>query len=179
MTTAAYHATRWPERYLPAKSAVFVRNEIVIAAPPDHIWPWLLRAELWPEWYANAADIHFLSHTGPDLRNRSRFRWRTFGVRITSKVLEFEPCTRLAWDAHGIGVEAYHAWTLTRLADGSTHVLTEETQNGWLARLGKRLMPNRMSAMHQAWLEALAAKAEAGPPAEVRVPISAKTQIAV
>ena len=164
MTTSPICEIRWPERFLPTKSAVFVRNEIVIAAAPEYIWSWLLRAELWPQWYANADDIHFLSHAGPDLRDRSRFRWKTFGVKITSKVLEFEPCTRLAWDAHGIGVDAYHGWVLTPLEDGSTHVLTEETQNGWLARLGKKLMPNRMSAMHQAWLEALKLKAESGPP---------------
>jgi uncharacterized protein YndB with AHSA1/START domain len=169
MTTATLNATRWPERYLPAKSAVFVRNDIEIAAPPEHVWAWLLRAQLWPEWYANSADIHFLSHTGPDRRDRSRFRWRTFGVRITSKVLEFDPCARLAWDAHGIGVSAYHTWTLTRKPDGATHVLTEETQNGWLARLSKRLMPTRLHDRHQEWLEGLAAKAESGPPPEVGV----------
>jgi hypothetical protein len=165
MTTPAELPIRWPERYLPAKTSVFVRNEIVIPAAAENIWPWLLRAELWPEWYANAAEIHFISHTGPDLRNRSRFRWNTFGVRITSKVLEFEPPTRLAWETHGIGLEGYHAWVLTPLADGSTHVLTEETQNGWLARLGQWLMPQRRAAKHQQWLEALSAKAQGGPPA--------------
>ena len=161
---ALHSVVRWPERYLPAKSAVFVRNEIVIPQAPDIVWAWLLRAQSWPEWYTNSRDIHFLSHAGPDLRNRSRFRWRTFGSRITSKVLEFEPCTRLAWDAHGIGVDGYHAWVLTPLDDGSTHVLTEETQHGWLARLGKMLMPTRMFDMHQLWLEALSAKAQGGPP---------------
>jgi uncharacterized protein YndB with AHSA1/START domain len=164
MTNAATTDIRWPERHLPARASVFVRNEIVIAAPPEVVWAWLLRAELWPEWYANSADIHFLSHAGPDPRDRARFRWKTFGVRITSKVLEFEPCRRLAWDAHGIGVDAYHAWLLTPLTEGNTHVVTEESQNGWLARLGKLLMPNRMSTQHQVWLEGLAAKAESGPP---------------
>jgi uncharacterized protein YndB with AHSA1/START domain len=167
MTTPTVSEIHFPDRYLPAKSAVFVRNQIVIPAPPERVWNWLLRAELWPDWYNNSAEVHFLSHTGPDLRNRSRFRWKTFGVRITSKVLEFEPNVRLAWDARGIGIEAYHVWVLTPLADGSTHVLTEETQNGWLARLGKRLMPNRMYDMHQQWLEGLSAKAQAGQPVAV------------
>jgi uncharacterized protein YndB with AHSA1/START domain len=161
----ARSTARWPDRYTPANSAVFVRNEIAIAAPPEVVWAWLLRAEAWPEWYANSRDIHFLSHAGPDLRNRSRFRWRTFGARVTSKVLEFEPYARLAWDAHGIGVDGYHAWVLTRTGDGGTHVVTEETQHGWLARLGKLLMPNRMHDMHQLWLEGLSAKAQGGPPA--------------
>ncbi len=157
-------AIRWPERYLPAAAEVFAHNEITIAAPPETVWAWLIRAESWPDWYANARHIHFISTSGPNLRNRSRIRWNTFGTRITSKVLEFEPCTRLGWDAHGIGVEAYHAWVLTALPTGATHVLTEETQTGWLARLGKRLMPRRMERMHQLWLQGLRDRAEAGPP---------------
>ena len=155
---------RWPAAYLPQSAPVFVHNEIVIAAPAEVVWAWLLRAELWPAWYANASDIHFLSHAAPDLRNRSRFRWKTFGLRLTSKVLEFDPPYRLAWDAHGIGVEAFHAWLLTPLADGSTHVLTEEVQHGWLARLGQRLNPTRTQGQHQLWLEGLARQAETGMP---------------
>jgi uncharacterized protein YndB with AHSA1/START domain len=155
---------RWPERYAPASAEVFVRNEITIAALPETIWAWLIRAESWPEWYKNADHIHFLSTAGPNLRDRSRIRWNTFGARITSKVLEFEPYARLGWDAHGIGIEAYPAWVLTPLGDGTTHVLTEEAQHGWRARIGNRLMPRRLSRMHQLWLEGLCAKAEGGLP---------------
>ena len=152
----------WPERHLPGHTAVFAHNEIVIPAPPAAIWSVLIRAEAWPDWYDNAKHVHFISHAGPSLRDRSRFRWNTFGTRITSKVLEFKPMERLAWNAHGIGVDAYHAWLLTPLENGSTHVLTEETQNGWLARLGKRLMPRRMEQKHQQWLEALSRRVQQG-----------------
>ena len=155
---------RWPEKFLPAKTQVFAHNEIMIPAAPERIWAWLIRAQLWPQWYANSSNIHFLSHTGPDLRDRSRFRWKTFGVRITSKVLEYQPNRRLAWDAQGIGVHAYHAWLLTPVSDGRTHVLTEETQSGWLAKLGAAMLPNRLYAKHQLWLEGLSAKAQAGLP---------------
>ena len=159
-------AISWPAAYLPASAPVFVHNEIMVDAPAEVVWAWLLRAELWPSWYSNASDIHFLSHAAPDLRNRSRFRWKTFGLRLTSKVLEFDPPHRLAWDAHGIGVDAFHAWLLTPLADGSTHVLTEEVQHGWLARLGQRFNPTGIQAQHQRWLEALARQAQSGlPPA--------------
>jgi uncharacterized protein YndB with AHSA1/START domain len=155
---------RWPAKYLPAQTHVFVSNEIVIPAPPEAIWAWLVRAELWPTWYPNAKHVHFRSVSGPDLRDRTRFSWSTFGVKVFSKVLEFEPTTRLAWSAHGIGVDAYHAWLLTPLDDGSTHVLTQETQNGWLARLGKKFMPTRMELKHQMWLEELSRQAQSGPP---------------
>ena len=151
---------RWPDRYRPDHSAVLVHNEIVIAAPVAVIWCLLIRAEEWPAWYTRAADVHFISHAGPDLRDRSRIRWNTFGIRTTSKVLEFEPETRLAWNAHGIGVDAYHAWLLTPLPDGSTHVLTEETQTGWLARVFNRLAPHYMERKHHLWLEQLKHQAQ-------------------
>lgn len=154
----------WPKPYLPTPTHVFASNEIIIPAPPEHIWPWLLRAEEWPKWYANSADIHFLSHTGPTLRNRSRFRWRTFGSRITSKVLEFEPLRRIAWDGHGIGITGYHGWILTPQNDGSTHVLTQESQTGWRARLGKLLNPTGIQTRHKLWLESLSRQAQLGPP---------------
>jgi len=160
--TASRPAIRWPERYLPERAAVFAHNEIVIPAPAAVVWRILVRADEWPEWYANAHDIHFVSHTGPDLRDRSRFRWNTFGVRISSKVLEFEPERLLAWNAHGIGVEAYHVWLLTPLEDGSTQVVTEETQTGWLARLGKRFVPEHLSRRHRVWLEQLSLRARQG-----------------
>jgi uncharacterized protein YndB with AHSA1/START domain len=154
-------ALEWPEAYLPEHADVFSHNELVIPAPAARIWQILLRAEEWPEWYANAAAIHFVSHTGPDLRDRSRFRWDKFGFRISSKVLEFVPERLLAWNAHGIGVEAYHIWQLTPLANGSTLVVTEETQKGWLPAVGKRLMPTHLQRRHQDWLEQLSRRAQA------------------
>lgn len=157
----AENAIQWPVGCSPAESSVHVRNEIEIAAPVEVVWGWLVRAEMWPDWYGNASEVHFTSHTGPALRDRSRFRWKTFGLRVDSKVREFEPFTRLGWDARGMGVNAWHAWVLTATA-GGTHVLTEETQTGWLARLGKTLFPKRMEEQHQLWLEGLKRMAEGG-----------------
>jgi hypothetical protein len=100
------------------------------------------------------------------LKKGSRFHWKTFGVSLGSTVLEYVPNERIAWDAHAFGVDAYHAWVLRPSAKGC-HVLTEETQHGWIARLGMLFMPNRMHQYHQLWLEALAGKAGAGlPPTE-------------
>ena len=153
----------WPPGHAPGESSVHVRNEITIEAPPAAVWAWLLRAERWPDWYRYASDMHFISHAGPNLRDRSRFRWKTFGLHVTSKVLEFKPYTRLAWDARGMGFSGWHAWVLTPVA-GGTHVLTEETQSGWMARLGKTVLPSRMSRMHQVWLESLGRQAGTGLP---------------
>jgi uncharacterized protein YndB with AHSA1/START domain len=154
---------RWPDRYQPGNCPVHVQNELDMAATPERVWAWLIRASLWPTWYANSANLKMLEGTGPNLQKGTRFRWKTFGVTITSTVLEYVPRERIAWDAHAFGIDAYHAWVLQPSSKGC-YVLTEETQHGWLARLGKRFMPNRMHKFHQLWLEGLAAKARGGLP---------------
>ena len=153
----------WPEHFAPANCPIHVRNEIAIAAPPERVWAWLARAQRWPSWYANAANVTFLDGAPPDLGAATRFRWRTFGVTITSTVREHAPPFRLAWDATSFGVEAYHAWLITPTAEGC-HVLTEETQHGFLARLGALAMPRRMWRYHQVWLESLRDRALGGLP---------------
>jgi uncharacterized protein YndB with AHSA1/START domain len=154
---------RWPSEFDPARSPVFVSNELSIAAAPETVWAWLLRAESWPSWYPNSRNVRILEGPRPELARGSRFRWWTFGVRIESVVREFEPCERLAWDARAPGIRAYHAWLLTRTATGC-HVLTEETQHGRVARLGKLFTPNRMHRGHKLWLERLGQMTREGPP---------------
>ncbi len=158
----------WPEYYAPQNSAVHVRNALTMDAPPENVWAWLVRALLWPEWYVNSADVRFLEGTAPDLKLNTQFRWRTFGVTISSTVLEYVPGERIAWDAHGPGFDGYHAWLLQRAGRGC-HVLTEETQHGWLARLNRLFLPHRMSKYHQIWLESLAARARSGLPPDTLI----------
>jgi uncharacterized protein YndB with AHSA1/START domain len=154
---------RWPEEHHPSRTAVHVRNELSMPAPPAAVWAWLVRAELWPGWYRNSHRVRIVSGPRPDLALGSRFHWWTFGVAIDSTVAELVPGERLAWTARGVGVRAYHAWLL-RPAGNGCHVLTEETQNGWAARLGSLAMPSRMHRGHQMWLEALVQKAARGSP---------------
>ncbi|MGD0645857.1 MAG: SRPBCC domain-containing protein [Candidatus Bathyarchaeia archaeon] len=155
----------WPSRYEPANCPVHARNELELASPPEIVWAWLIRAQLWPTWYPNSANVQFLSGQSPDLALGTRFRWKTFGVTVKSTVLEFVPYERLAWDAHGSGLDSYHPW-LIKKTDQGCDVLTEETERGWLARLARTLRPNRIEQLHQVWLEGLRDKASRGlPPA--------------
>ncbi len=148
----------YPAEFKPENTAVFVRNEIDINAAPEIIWAWLVKASRWSEWYPNASNMT-IENGKDELALNTRFRWTTFSATIDSEVREFVPCTRLAWDAHAAGIHAYHAWLIIETENGC-HILTEETQNGFLARLGSFLMPNRMSKYHQIWLESLKRNAE-------------------
>lgn len=133
-----------------------------MTAPVEAVWAWLIKAPLWPSYYSNSADV-VLAGGAQELGDGMTFRWKTFGVKLRTQVTEFEPVQRIAWLARGLGIEAYHAWLLTPTLDDGCHILTEETQYGWLARLGKVLMPGRMHRQHQRWLEGLAAAAKAPP----------------
>jgi Polyketide cyclase / dehydrase and lipid transport len=155
---------RWPENYRPERTAVHVRNEMEMQVQAETVWTWLVRAKLWPTWYPNSQNVT-IEGGGPDLMSGSRFRWKTFGVTLDSKVEEFVPFERLAWSAHSTGIDVYHAWLIERRSSGC-YVLTEESQNGLMARLSSMLRPNNMSRYHQLWLEQLLAKARTGPPPE-------------
>jgi hypothetical protein len=135
-----------------------------MAAKYDAVWAWLVRVALWPSWYPNSANIVFLNGEGPDLALGKRFRWKTFGVTVESAVLEFVPYERIAWDAKGFGVDAYHAWLVEPRGEKESFVLTQEHQDGLMARLNNIAMPNRMYRHHQIWLEKLGEMAKGGLP---------------
>ena len=134
-----------------------------MAAAPEHVWAWLIGATHWPAWYSNSAKVKNIQGPGPNLAEGTKFRWKTFGVTITSTVREFIPGQRIAWDAHAPGLDVYHAWVLQPSSKGC-YVLTEETQHGFIARLGGLFMPNRMHKYHQLWLEGLECQASNGLP---------------
>ena len=153
---------RWPEKYAPERTRLHVKNELAMDVKPEVVWVWLVRARLWPTWYSNSANVA-IEGGGPDLKAGSKFRWKTFGVTLDSRVEEFVPVERLAWSAKTTGIDAYHAWLIEATSAGC-HVKTEETQNGWLAALNGTVRPNDMRRKHQSWLEGLLSKARTGLP---------------
>jgi uncharacterized protein YndB with AHSA1/START domain len=154
---------KWPDRYHPSRAPVHVVNELTIPASCEQVWAWLIRAPLWPSWYSNASDVRLVDRPQSELRLGTMFTWKTFGLRVKSTVQEFVPVERLAWSARGLGVDGYHAWLLLPRQSG-THVITEETQYGALARVQRLLLPGRMRRAHQRWLENLSVQAQSGPP---------------
>ena len=147
---------RWPAAFTPDRAAVHVVNRIDATIPACLAWSRLIRAADWPAIYANAQDVT-IEGGGADLFAGAHFTWRTFGVALKTRVIEFEPETRIAWLATGRGIRACHAWLVTPTEGGCT-ILTEETQHGIAARVGRLLFPGRMERWHQRWLEALAAE---------------------
>ena len=153
---------KWPAGFEPGKSSVYARNEIVIAASPERIWRWMIRAAGWPEWYSNSSSVEFLSGAPPELAPGTVFKWKTFGATITSRVITFDPPRELTWDAHGI-LSAVHGWTIEP-AGAVCRVVTEETQNGILPKLAWWRLRPILERGHQTWVESLKRVAEGGEP---------------
>lgn len=159
----SFMSIRWPDRFDPRVAPVHVRNDLAMSAPAEVVWTWLIRASAWPTWYPNAQAVQIGDGAARDLSAGVEFRWRTFGIPLVSRVGEFVPAERIGWYAQGLGVDVYHAWYLEPRGSGCW-VLTEETQYGFMARLGHLAMPRRMGKWHQIWLENMAARAATGPP---------------
>lgn len=133
---------------------------------PEPVWAWLIRADLWHTWYSNARNV-VISGGKNELGLGATFRWTTFGVSLKSRVEEFVPFERLAWTGEGTGIDVYHAWLIERTGTGC-RVLTEENQNGILARLSAILRPDNMEKYHEVWLQNLLVKAKQGYPPPVQ-----------
>jgi uncharacterized protein YndB with AHSA1/START domain len=161
---------KWPSGMEPGRVPVHAYNEIEIAAPPERVWRWLVRAAQWPRWYGNCAELRFTDgapgeSSGPDLAPGRSFEWRTFGARVRSTVVVFEPYRELGWDARSTRLYAYHGWTLEPGPGGAgCRVVTEETQRGWLPSVARWYLRPMLLRGHQGWLEDLRRVAERGDP---------------
>jgi uncharacterized protein YndB with AHSA1/START domain len=161
--TAGETAISWPDEHTPEASVFHAVNELQMQAPPENVWAWLTRPDLWPRYYSNARLIRHLGGPWPELQLGSRFRWLTFGALVTSEVTEYAPTERLAWSAKSMAGSGHHGWVL-RPEGGGTFVRTEETQRGLGMRLISPGLRPLMTRLHQRWLEGLGRVAAEGPP---------------
>jgi uncharacterized protein YndB with AHSA1/START domain len=154
---------RWPAEHRPEVSTLHAVNEQQMDASRQNVWAWLIRPDLWPSYYSNSRFVRHLDGPWPEVELGSRFRWLTFGVIVSSEIVECEPLERIAWSAKELGASGHHGWVLSE-RDGGTFIRTEETQRGWGMTLAKPVMSRLMPRFHQRWLEGLARVAAEGPP---------------
>ncbi len=86
--------TNWPDKYKPEQSPVYSYNELKIDAAVEVVWAWLVRAPLWPKWYVNSKNVVIESENSLDLKLGTMFSWTTFGIRVRTSIVEFEPSLR-------------------------------------------------------------------------------------
>jgi hypothetical protein len=109
---------------------VFGASEIEIAAEPDAVWGVLTDFDGWPSWNP---DVTAMSIDG-DVAPGTNFKWKSGAASITSTIQRVERPRLIAWTGKTFGMSAIHVYRLDA-RDGGTVVHTEESFEGWLARL--------------------------------------------
>ena len=130
-------------------------SEIVIEAPPDTVWDVLTAIDDWPTWNP---DVKEASLQGP-LAPSTEFRWKAGPGTITSTLQHVERPRLIAWTGRTFGVDAFHVWRLEP-KDGSTHVRTEETFDGLVARLLRGRLQKQLDEGLESGLRHLKTEAE-------------------
>jgi hypothetical protein len=159
----------WPAQFAPGRTDFFIANETVVAAA-DVTAAWALLADTahWTRLNPAITGVE-TDGSGTQLKLGMRFMFRFAGTPVQAEVTEYVTPSggqlgRLAWqgrveqDGETI-LEAYCAWLVETLGDGRLRVVWHETLNGAPAREMAATRPNPALAMHQAWVDDIAAGA--------------------
>ncbi|GLT00949.1 polyketide cyclase [Sphingobium jiangsuense] len=163
----------WPEGHDPESSVNFVAEELdVPSLSAAAVWPHLVDTSEWERYYGYMSDIVFQDGAGPELGLGARFCLNTLTFPVQAEVREFRPPSAgepglLAWhgrvdeggDEEGRGLDLYHIWMIEDLPGGGVRILTQETQQGALAREIAAANPSPMLYSHQDWVKSLATTA--------------------
>ena len=146
---------------VPGRPPIAVRNEAVVHASPERVWDLLADVERWPSWYRACRWVRVESPAGAG--QPLVFSWKAHPVELRSTVVTADRPTSFAILADTPGLHAERTFTLRRTPDGlGTVVVSDETQVGMLARLGRAFLAPRLRAANQAMFDDLARAAARG-----------------
>ncbi len=160
------NAIQWPKKWVPGETDNFVSNEVIVKGLDfNKVVQHLRDASHWGKYYKNSGNVHMHNQDNTILKDKTRFRFETFGFLVEAQVEEFElkdTILRLAWrgwnEAKGDEyLEVYHAWLVEKLDNDRVRILTQESQLGVPAKALAKSVPNAMLNGHQAWLDGLVA----------------------
>jgi len=144
-----------------ARPPIEVRNETVIRASAERVWDLLSDVANWPSWYRACRWVQ-VERTGPGSRPLS-FRWKAHPVELRSTVVAADRPHLFAIVADAQGVHAERTFTIRPTPDGrSVIVISDETQVGWLAWVGRLYLAPRLHAANQVMFADLARAAGDG-----------------
>lgn len=146
---------------LPSRAPIEIRNEAVIPAPAERVWDLLTEVERWPSWYRACRWVRVESQSGA---RATAFRWKAHPVVLSSKVIASERPRAFSFVADTPGIHAERHFTIRPAPDGlSSVIVSDETQVGPLAWLGRLYLAPRLLAANTAMFEDLARAAAQRP----------------
>jgi uncharacterized protein YndB with AHSA1/START domain len=136
-------------------ASVSSRRELEVTAPPELVWEVLTDFARWPAWNP---DVRSMSFEGP-LAPGAMFRWKAGPGTIVSTVEEVDPPRYVRWRGRTLSIAAIHEWWFEERA-GGTHVATEESFSGALARVLRRMLQKQLDTALEDGLGYLKREAE-------------------
>ncbi len=137
------------------KAPVLAEGGIDIDTDPETVWRVIAAIDRWPSWNP---DIKSVSLEG-SVTKGTRFRWKTGPGTITSIIQGVKRARLLAWTGKTLGIRAIHVWKLEPLNSG-TRVTTQESWEGWPARVFRGSMQKILEKAVASGLACLKAEAE-------------------
>ena len=129
---------------------VICRKTILINADSRKVWTVMTGIDDWATWQT---DISYAKLNG-DLKPDVSFDWKSQGAKIHSILHTVEPNKQFGWMGKSFGLLAVHNWILTE-KDGQTEVTVEESMEGFLAKLLRKLFQANLNKGMQTWIELL------------------------
>lgn len=143
------------EPTIAADSPVVSATSVEIHAQIDRVWEILTAVERWPAWNP---DVKSVSVDAP-IAKGTTFRWKAGPGTITSLVEHFDPPHMVSWSGRTMRIRAIHVWRL-ETQNGQTHVRTEESYDGLVARLLRRSLQKTLDKALEDGARYLKAEAE-------------------
>jgi len=142
------------------KAPVIARHKIDIFSPPDKVWDWISRVELWSTWRQDVSSAYWLSGDGAN----GSFKWRLkslFG--FTAKVDRWREQQEFNFHCNAYGSQLVQE-ILVRGDLKSTVVTSELSVSGGLVRLAptRYIIREQINKSMEIWFGALKTKLEAG-----------------
>ncbi len=137
------------------QAPVFGASEIQIAAAPAAVWDVLTDFAQWPSWNPDVKAMSIDGAVAPG----TEFEWKSGPAPIRSTIRRVEPPSVIAWTGKTFGMSAIHVYRL-EARDGGTLVRTEESFDGWLARLLRGRMKKTLQDALESGLRRLKTRVE-------------------
>ena len=134
---------------------VVIRREIEIFAPPEVIWEWIRRVDLWSDWHPEISSSWYIDDEAID----ARFKWRKKLLGVRGRITSSRPGREWSWSGSYRMIGVSQAFYL----DGnfrSTRVSTVTAFEGPSARLLAPILRWYGSRWCETWLGMLKTRLE-------------------
>lgn len=142
------------------RAPVVAHHEIEIFAPPDKVWDWLSRVDMWSSWRQDVSSSHWVEGHG---RNGT-FKWRVRNIMgFTARVEVWDEQRAMGWRAEVYGSEMVQVLRIS--GDFKRSVVTSDlSATGGLCRmrLTRAFVRSQLNRTNEIWLGSLKTKLEAG-----------------